>query len=303
MNFPFKSFWVSIGNAGLIGILSFVALGSVMFATEEKGNTLEQTDERFLSALERLSQLSTSGRLIESARQIWKADTLVELASHYRWGDSSRTDTILTRHFNTRTGKEERVRSVMIYLREDESDIEMMMDMVHELVHATSRPAFDPYDPKLTPGRYILAAIEGVGGEVEAVAMECQVAGELNRRIPHQCRDYMKIRGNSITVDRERIKSDFYRVGKWYSDLLQEIGIEARLFPRLSVEVPKFFSSTGHAPYPAALLKEFQDMTWVACENSRKRILNLSGRLSSEEKNQAQFLSSRCMASGAPASL
>jgi hypothetical protein len=170
-----------------------------------------------------------------------------------------------------------------------------VLDIAHELVHATTRPIWDPYDPKLTPGRYIHATIEGEGGEVEAVVAECQVGLELAHRFGASARRCRSYRGTGSTrINTERVKRDFYRVGKWNAELTKKLGEEMPLFPLLSSRTPKLYSSTGHAPYPVALLQEFEQITRIACENTRKRTAAVKEQGRTPASSALEFLSSRC---------
>lgn len=234
-------------------------------------------DEQMIHVVQTLRLVPLGNTLIQKAFLIWKTESLERLMENFKWSDASRTDTVLTRHYNPKTESEERERQVMIYLRRDQSVGEVVLDLAHELVHATSRPNFDPYNPLLSVGNYILGAIDGEGGEVDAVFMECQVAVQLVSRlgIPlSRCQGYLHSLSPSIgqQVDREKIRSDFYRVGDWYSELQVKLAEEKSVLALLSSEAPHLFSSTGHTPYPFALMKEFEEITLLACKNSRNRI-------------------------------
>lgn len=226
-------------------------------------------------------QDTPSGRdLIQRALSAWKLHYFSELRQNFKWGSASRTDTVLTRHLDTKTGKEQKDRKVAIFLKEDQSDGELVLDMSHELVHAAAPPSFDPYDPFLSASKYIRGAIENTGGEIEAVATECQIALELRKKFQmpiDRCKPYIRWSAQkSFWIDRESIKRDFYRVGQWYPELLRQLGPQTQNLPPLSQLEPRFFSSTGHAPYPVALLREFQEITEMACANSKTRMRSVS---------------------------
>lgn len=243
--------------------------------------------------LVRLNGIDLGKKLIQKAFQTWKVDSLTALSQQIHWDAVSRTDTVLTRHYEPSTRRESHEREVTIYLKKNQSQTDALLDLVHELVHATSRPAFDPYDATLTPGKYVWAALEGEGGEVEAVMSECQVGAEIAQQqhfLLARCSSYL---GHHATTHSEselraQVRQDFYKVGSWYPKLVASFGEEASLFPYLSAHSPRFFSSTGRTPYPESLLREFQEMTRVACQNSQRR----SRRMASLE--QAHFLDKRC---------
>jgi len=141
----------------------------------------------------------------------------------------------------------------MIYLKESQSQLELILDLVHELVHAASRPPFDPYDPALTAGKYVWLAIEGVGGEIDAVVTECQLAIELSKRFDWsttRCERYVDDDGKLLHPEnlRAEVVKDFYKVGKPYRNLVNRFGAEASLFPVLSDSPPRFFLPPGKLP-------------------------------------------------------
>jgi len=266
-------------------------------------------DDRFHKAIRLLTQVPTGQGLIQKALKLWSLSDARDLADTLKFGQASRTDTVLTRHFNPKTGKEEREREITVFLREDQTQMELVLDMAHELVHATSRPSFDPYDPSLTVGKYIFAAIEGEGGEVDAVIVECQIGLELSKlaKVPvKRCESYQSMTSsNELSFDREKVRRDFYRVGDWKAQLEKELKSEFGLFPLLSEKWPKLYSSTGHAPYPLALLREYQEITELACDNSRIRMRSVESRNVDEALDQdrkvltaqqdiQQFLLKRC---------
>lgn len=256
-----------------IPFLLILCLGVIGF--EQDGIGEEPTQERLVHALKALQQNPRGAKIIHQVLSHWKLGDVSDLLKRVQWGEASRTDTILTRRFNPKTGAEEQDRQMMIYLRSNQSQLELTLDLAHELVHAGARPSFDPYDPSLTPGKYILSAIEGEGGEVDAVVAECEVSRELESStsgVISRCRNYL----NHLSLSRDAVRRDFYRVGDWQNQIKQQLGKELQLFPLLSSESPKLYSSTGHSPYPIALFQEYLEITDLACQNSRKRLESLS---------------------------
>jgi hypothetical protein len=258
-------------------------------------------DARLERAVEVLSHVPTGKELLARAQAFWRLSRPADVVRKLQWGTASKTDAVLTRHFNPRTGQESREREVTIFLRQGQSLDDLVLDVAHELVHATARPAWDPYDPQLTAGRYIWAAIEGEGGEVKAVASECRVAFEVHERFgaaknaSERCKSYLKTAAAGELPDLERIRKDFYRVGHWKRELLEKLGQEREMFPLLSRESPKLYSSTGNAPYPVALFQEFEEITDIACENSRKRASAESARApAASRRSAAAFVAQRC---------
>lgn len=248
-----------------------------------------ETRSRVEDALQILSQLESGKPWLKEAR-----------TSLFQLGSVSKTDAVITRYYNVKTGEEQRERQVLIHLKSDQPLRDLVLDMVHELVHATRRSSWDPYDPALTPARYIQLSIEGQGGEVDAVVAECQVAIEMKERFgadASRCEGYLENR----VISRDRVVRDFYRVGKWKAELTRELGVEAASLKYLSQETPALYSSTGKAPYPAALLEEFSELSQTACDNSRKRLnaaLRNGTPTGSKQGRQIasinQFLDRRC---------
>ena len=273
------------GIARLTPVLLFLSVTfSVSLCRGDDRNRIQE-------ALHRLNQIPQGQLLLSHATQVWKVHHFRELQSYIQLGQASRTDTVLTRHYNPKSGKEERERQITISLREAQTESELLLDLAHELVHATARPAFDPYDSHLTLGKYVKTAIEGEGGEVDAFVGECGVGLEffsrahshlgmqegvqasIRRCLPYLSEVSLKgIRG----INREKVRKAFYRVGKRYDFLVKNFGSEIPLFPNLSRNSPEFYSSTGHTPYPAALMEEYKEITAITCANSRNR-LGVSG--------------------------
>lgn len=243
---------------------------------------------RIRDALQILMRVPSGIALVTRAQALWSLQDPFQLVQKFQWARVSKTDAVITRYFNTKTGEERRERSVTILLKQDQKLEDLVLDIAHELVHATTRTAWDPYDPELTASRYIRAAIEGEGGEVDAVLQECTIGLELSKFTSSsidRCLSYLQ--GDSRVLNREQILKDFYRVGSWSEELLSKLGIEIVSLPWFSTERPRLYSSTGRTPYPVALLAEYEQMTQIACENSKKRISHLNS------STQA-FLKKRC---------
>ncbi len=252
----------------------------------------------FAEALKILEVSSTGQALLKRATQKWRFREVSQLVQILEWGKVSKTDSVLTRHYDPDTGKETRERRITIYLRQGETAWDIVLDLAHELSHALDGPSWDPYDPRLTPGRYIWESLEGRGGEVDAVHYECQIASELSKksrelfsRLFDRCVKYLSDKG--LGIDRNKIKKDFYQVGKWLEELKVNLGREEKLFPLLSPQVPQLYSSTGNSPYPVALLDEYQALTSSACQNMASR-LKLDRSPASVRKQTQTFLSMRC---------
>lgn len=227
-------------------------------------------------AIELLAQTPRGKKILLRAQAFWKETSREGILKHLAYGPVSRTDAVLTRHYHADTGAEIRERYVTVILKKDQSLADVTMDLGHELVHATTPPSWDPYDPKLTAGSYMYAAIEADGGEVDAVLAECEIAVDLKRDLDirtSRCDRYLILVGgdNQLSVDRVKIQADFYRVGKWEAFVRTRLGKELERFPLLSPKIPELYSATGGAPYPVSLMREYEELNRVACENVRRR--------------------------------
>ena len=291
------------------GVLTIgISISTSLGAKEWEKSRSDAEQERLNRLVEVLSHLPAGQDLLTRAQRFWGFTRKQQLKNYLRWGTVSRTDAILTRHFVPSTGKEIRERKVSIQLKLDQSFHDSLLDLSHELVHATARPAWDPYDPTLTAGKYILATIEGEGGEVDAVEFECRTEIELHQRYSlssgtlARCKKYLSVTTgeSSPSLEREKIKRDFYRVGRWFEEFKKQAGTERVLFPLLTIEETQLYSSTGNAPYPVALYREFRDLNQIACENSRRRIQSAVKRSPSSEpeperdEETRRFLEQRC---------
>lgn len=256
-----------------------VLAASPTFADEATASKTTDSAKVARDAIELLDRVPSGKRMLLRAENFWKETTKEGLLKHLAYGPVSRTDAVLTRHYHPETGTEERERFVTVILRKDQALMDVAMDLAHELTHATTPPTWDPYDPKLTAGKYMHAALEAPGGEIDAVFTECEVAVDFKRDLDlrnTRCDRYLILHGeeNRLSVDRLKIQSDFYRIGKWDAFVRGKLGSDAILFPLLSPKAPELYSATGGAPYPVALMREYDELNRVACENVRKRVAN-----------------------------
>lgn len=261
-----------------------------------------RADPGFASLFKILEETPTGKNLVLRTLHAWQIPDTASFSRFLRWGVASKTDAVLTRRYDPNSGQEIRSRELTISLREDQSLNGLVLDLAHELVHASVPQTWDPYDPALTAARYIHASIEGSGGEVDAVSTECQIHLELNvsptAPAPgSRCERYVKLSPGATSsprIDIDRVRKDFYRVGQWAERIEKELGSERALFPWLSPLVPRLYSSTGNAPYPAALLDEFYALNQTACQNMKRR-LDASHPFDVRRAQEIrQFLDQRC---------
>lgn len=252
--------------------LALAGFSLVLLARSVSTESEAREGSRLLNAFRILYQTESGRSLLKTAQKKWDLPHLADLESKFQWGEVSKTDATLIRTYDADSGKERRDRQVTIVLKRRQKLHDLVLDVAHELTHATSQPSWDPYDPELTAGKYIFQAIEGPGGEVDAVVAECRVSRELERKYgvtPKRCSRYWNEKQG---ISREKVRRDFYRVGRWHPDLVRQLGSERVLFPLLSQESPELYSSTGQTPYPVSLFREYQDLNEIACDNTRKRV-------------------------------
>ena len=301
------------GKLGLGLVLAVVFLGTIQIVLSGQVNLAlfpvlsppDYTDARWNQLREVfriLSETPTGTRILTQAG---------ELIHQVRWGVVSKTDAVLTRQFDPATGTEKRIREVTVFLKEKQAIEESVLDLAHEMTHALAGPQWDPYDPNLTASAYVRAVIDASGGEVDALTAECSVALELSELKgwnPGRCAKYSHQGPHGEDrVSRAEIQKDFYRVGHWKRQVekaLEMAGLEIDALPLLSGDDTVFFSSTGKAPYPIALLREFADLNSTACGNTLKRLSTFSSSTDTipqpVRESTVQFLKKRCPGSTAP---
>lgn len=253
--------------------------------------------EDFAEVLDLMRRSPRGHSLLEEARGYWKEENIIQISRHLKWGDVSRTDATLTRSIDPVTGEETRDRSVTIFLRRGATLDELVLDLSHELVHATKGHRWDPYDPELTADRYVQEAIEGEGGEVEALIAECEVGSELRGfrpgiETPRCSMGSIQEDGLLFEERRRRAVEAFYALGSEFRSFVDRLSQQSPLREKVNAGRSVFISSTGNAPYPVALIREFEALNQMACANSRRRIA--SPTLESITKNTQQFLQARC---------
>lgn len=271
---------MDVKHKGVILILciTFMVEPRALSSGDEIASQWNQNTEpdRLRITLEILNKLPTSRKLyldLLSRLHMRESEAFNTL---FQWSAISRTNAVLTRYFNPTSGEEVRQRQITIFLKRNQSLANLILDVAHEMTHALYSPQWDPYDPSLTAATYLWNAIEGPGGEVDALVVECQVAQELKEKYGVQIKRCQRYLGDPRKkLNRKKIRNEFYQVGPWEGELKEKLGTEFNRFPFLSPAEPSLISSTGNAPYPIALLREYTEFTRIACENSRKRLLSI----------------------------
>lgn len=280
---------------------TWIAAGGLVFGISGSADTRDAaTDQSGWGPVLTVIEKTSTGRgMLAKAKEYWALKDRDELVRFLKWGEVSRTDSVLTREYDIQTGTERSNRRVSLSIRKNQPIQEIALDLIHELVHATRGGGWNPYDPEMTVGRYVHQSIDGLGGEVDAVLTECYFSQELldaKEFAESRCGRYRSAKGTS-ELDVEKIRSDFYRVGKWYSEVQERLGREGMLFPALSRESPLFFSSTASVPYPAALVEEYRELNRDACRNTLRRlgvVRSMASALHAPNDTLLRFVSRRC---------
>lgn len=211
----------------------------------------------------------------------------------------SRTDSILNRGIDPASGREIRSFQTRVTLKTAQPLEDLVLDFAHELTHAVRNQPVDPYDPSMDVEKYVVHAITGVGGEVDAVEQECRVGLELASRFGlsmDRCKRYQS-KSVAGTVDRSQILRDFGASGKYRRAIVERLGNETlERLGWITDREPEFYSSTGAAPYPAALIEEYDQLNEAACENSRKRVQLLSAAAPDRNPSAGGALAARAQA-------
>src|SRR4051812_25726197 len=72
-----------------------------------------RAEPRLRDAIEILLRVPAGRALLQKGQQAWHLEGPSELIRVLRWGTASRTDAVLTRHLDPKTGREYREREVM----------------------------------------------------------------------------------------------------------------------------------------------------------------------------------------------
>jgi len=280
-------------NEGLGRLVCFL-LPLFIYFNSTTTHASSPPDERLIEILSELSGSKTGEMLIERGLRAWELKNKEEIASKIKWAQVSKTQSVVHRTFDSMSLREIKERKVHIFLNWNLSRQEAVLDLAHELVHATSPPTWDPYDETLSAAKYIFETIEGAGGELDAIAVECRVSQELQwvELTLRRCRRYL--RGTSKRLDRRRLRQDLYQIGQDYGSLSRKLKSGILLLPLLSDRDPELYSSTGKSTYPVSLFQEFVLMNQMACENSMRRYRNLDVKDDRVARETLKFIESRC---------
>lgn len=271
-------------------VLLFLLIFSIspLFALEEKTIHVEgkmsgsRTWMDFTSSeelnvkklIELLGRSETGEKLLKEAsyKASLSGQTLLDVI---KVGDSSLTDTTLTRKFSPHSPEHVIYESKsVVYLNRNLAWDDALLDLSHELTHFVYRENFNPYAADFNARDFVRGTIEGNGGEVQAFLMECRVLQELFSRRVQSRSHCQKIRDEKGRLSFSKAVELFYHVGPYYETFRQQL-IKRKInsaFSELKPEKINFISSAYGVPYPLAALMEYEQVISKVCENDKKRL-------------------------------
>lgn len=190
-------------------------------------------------------------------------------------GNGSLTDTTLIRKFSM--GRPDQIiyeSKSVVYINNELTQYDAVLDLAHELTHYIYREDFNPYELNFSLSEFIKNTIEGKGGEVQAFIMECRVQQELfpgYKDHKYNCRN---IRDEAGMFSFSEAARRFYQVGSYFNSfkaVLDKHGIRDQ-FPTISEEKTSFVSSAYGIPYPVAAFEEYLAVLNKVCENDKRRL-------------------------------
>lgn len=216
----------------------------------------------------------------EGLEQLRKAEAKDPLfAEHIKMGSASFTETTFSRTYSLIDGHEQISLHHEVTLNGSLSVADAVVDLAHELVHFSEKGMINPYKAGFVRPHFVRNGIEGEGGELEALQVECNVAWALEKRHSNFPRHRLceKYRGPANRFALERAREDYYAVGPWL----------AKLSPALKKELPElndkpivFTSSYAGQPYPVALVEEYAATRRSACENNQRKFRLIAAQAS-----------------------
>jgi hypothetical protein len=247
------------------------------------------SDAQAIEAAQAMDTLSDSvaGRTIirRAANALTGGDTEA-LTALVEPGRVSEAIVATRRSFDGRTTQKSR--SVRIQLESSADLLEAATGLAHELVHAASSN-IDAYEPHLTAGNYVRQAIDGPGGEVEAVLVQCEVERELVKRGvsgTSHCDALEELSQNSV---REKLWS----TGSYHSEARAALGNEADDLP-LSSDSADMVSALEGTPYPLALAHAYAEMNRNVCDNTAAQLRSLDDDNGPTARVSRELMKSRC---------
>lgn len=199
-------------------------------------------------------------------------------AEKIKVGSASYTESTFSRTYSLLDGKEQINLHHDVTLNRGLSLADAVVDLAHELVHFTEKGMLDPYKAGFERAEFIRNGIEGEGGELSALAVECRVAWSLEdayKGFPEHklCERY---RGEANTFQHEAARLDYYALGTdWYHRSGEEL---KTVIPEVTKHATVFTSSYAGKPYPVALSEEYAVTRKAACANNERKYRLISAQ-------------------------
>jgi len=191
-------------------------------------------------------------------------------AEQIKLGEASFTESTFSRSYSLIDGKEQISLHHEVTLNRELILADAVVDLAHELVHFTEKGMLDPYLPGFELSQFIRNGIEGEGGELKALSVECKVAWSLEKKYKgfpqHNLCEKYRSAGNAFR--REEARRDYYALGSWFGRAWPGL---KEVIPELSSHATVFTSSYAGKPYPIALAEEFAMTRKAACVNNRRK--------------------------------
>ncbi len=133
---------------------------------------------------------SETSELVEILRQVPAGRRVLDAAkkkdpaflSKLKLGSASYTESTFSRTYSLIDGHEQIGLRHEVTLNQGLALSDAVVDLAHELVHFTEKGMLDPYRPGFELSQFIRNGIEGEGGELAALAVECEVAWSLETK-------------------------------------------------------------------------------------------------------------------------
>tara|TARA_B100000925_G_scaffold240856_1_gene190046 strand:- start:4882 stop:5838 length:957 start_codon:yes stop_codon:yes gene_type:complete len=257
------------------------------FAVNDPWVFLSTNDqERFQILLDFLGRSEFGKKLIsDSKKKAKEFSDDKEFLEFFKKGKTSITDTTLSRHFPPSDPQDiSYTSSSMIYLDEDLSIEDAILDLAHELTHFSKRPTTNPYSEYFDLEFYIESTILGQGGESEAFISECMVMRDLFLDRFNQDKNCLNLNAAESGSLTQRViaRKLFFKLGKHAGEFrksLSKHNLPGDHFPHTESTGPVFISSNYDLPYPVAAVAEYESIMKRVCKNDKRRLGYLKKRM------------------------
>jgi hypothetical protein len=215
-----------------------------------------------------------------------------EFISKIKLGSASFTESTFSRTYSLLDGKEQINLHHDVTLNTSLNLADAVVDLAHELVHFTEKGMLDPYKAGFERADFIRNGIEGEGGELSALSIECRVAWSLEDSYDGfpQHRLCERYRGEANSFLREPARLDYYALGAaWFHRSGADL---KRVISEVSSHSTVFTSSYAGKPYPVALSEEYAVTKKAACTNNERKYHLISAQTATGRQPASSALSS-----------